>query len=93
MVRGYAEAIEWAKVGEVQVDAADKAIGRLAFFTDIIGDDKLRNHTTGVKIPAKGGGPPTDFIYQDKMYLRMRRGLTADVKTDVRLAPLPVLAQ
>lgn len=94
MVRGYAEAIEWAKAWKVQVDATDNAIRRLAFFTDIIGDEKLRQYTTGMKVPsADPGGAARDFAYADKMFLRMRRGVTADVKTDVMTSPVPVQIQ
>jgi tetratricopeptide (TPR) repeat protein len=87
MVRGYVESILWAKDWKVRVDAVDHAIARLAFFTTIIGDDKLRQYSTGIKNP-KTGAP---FSYQDGMFLRMRRGLITDVEPQILIEPLPAI--
>jgi len=84
MVAGYGTAIIWAREWRVRVDAVDHAIGRLAFFTDIIGDAKLRQYTSVLK-NTKG----EDFVYNDGMFLRMRRGMNIPVPTKVLTVPLP----
>jgi outer membrane protein assembly factor BamD (BamD/ComL family) len=89
MVAGYAEAIIWARAWKLRSDAVDKAVQRLAFFTDILGDDKLREYTSVLKDPST----QQPFQYTDKLFLRMRRGMTADVEAEVLPAPLPVLVQ
>ena len=86
MVKQYTEAIVWAKSWKVRVDAVDHAIARLAFFTEIIGDAKLRQYSAPVQEP-KGGA----FAYQDGMFMRMRRGQTTAVKPQVMVSPLPVI--
>ncbi|MFP6686514.1 MAG: hypothetical protein VB934_17470, partial [Polyangiaceae bacterium] len=85
MVAGYGEAVIWARAWQVRVDAADNAVRRLAFFTDILGDQKLREYAQNVKDPST----KQPINYQDGMFLRMRRGLTADVKTQLLPAPVP----
>ncbi|MCA9624943.1 MAG: hypothetical protein KC731_38225, partial [Myxococcales bacterium] len=87
MVRGYTEAILWAKAWKVRVDAVDRAIGRLAFFTEIIGDQKLREYSNGVQDPET----KATFNYEDGMFMRMRRGLTRDVAPEVLPEPLPAI--
>jgi hypothetical protein len=87
MVAGYVESILWAKAWKVRVDAVDRAIGRLAFYTDIIGDAKLRDFSSTLKEPAT----QQPFVYQDKMFLRMRRGMTTDAPPEVMASPLPVV--
>ena len=87
MTRGYVEAILWAKAWKVRVDAVDHAIARLAFFTTIIGDDKLRDYSQGIQNPET----KTTFTYQDGMFLRMRRGLTTEIEPQVLVEPLPAI--
>ncbi len=88
MVRGYVEAILWARAWKVQVDAVDYAIRRLAFMTPVIGDPKLKQYSDGVQDPATKSG----FSYSDGMFLRMRRGLSTRVVTNPLPSPLPVIA-
>ncbi len=87
MVRAYTEAILLAKHWKVNSSATDRAVGRLAFFTDIIGDQKLRQHTDGLQDP----GTQSPFVYQDKMFLRMRRGQGTEVTPGINPAPLPAI--
>jgi hypothetical protein len=87
MVAGYAEAILWAKSWKVRVDAVDNAIARLAFFTEIIGDAKLREYTSPLQDPAT----KSPFKYQDGMFVRMRRGMVTKVEPQVVPSPLPAL--
>jgi len=87
MVKQYAESIVWAKAWKVRVDAVDHAISRLAFFTEIIGDPKLRDYSSGVQDPASKSA----FVYQDGMFMRMRRGQATEVKPNILPSPLPVI--
>jgi tetratricopeptide (TPR) repeat protein len=91
MVAGYGASIVWGKAFKARVKEVDTAVGRLAFHTDIIGDDKLRLYTEidALKDPASGDA----FKYQDGMFLRMRRGQTADVPSNVMTVPLPANPQ
>ena len=87
MVKAYAESIVWAKAWKVRVDAVDNAIARLAFFTEIIGDDKLRQYSQGVQDPETKSA----FNYQNGQFMRMRRGRTTKVPVEVLPSPLPVI--
>ncbi|MBW2458641.1 MAG: hypothetical protein JRI68_29355, partial [Deltaproteobacteria bacterium] len=89
MVAGYAEAVVWAKAWKVHVVAVDNAVAKLAFYTDIIGDAKLRDYTSNVQDIAT----KQPFVYQDKMFLRMRRGMITEEPPKVLIAPLPVVPQ
>jgi hypothetical protein len=89
MVKFYAEAIAWAKAYKVRNSAVDFAIQRLAFFTDIIGDAKLREWTQGIVDPETN----KPFEYQDGLFLRTRPGMTPPLTPDGLPAPLPVVLQ
>ncbi|MBI4705492.1 MAG: tetratricopeptide repeat protein [Deltaproteobacteria bacterium] len=89
MLRGYVEAILWAKATKVRIDAVDQTIRRLAFFTDIIGDEKLRAYTEQLADPST----KQPFQYQDGMFLCMRRGQIVTAEPKVLLDPLPVVVQ
>ncbi|MCC6521086.1 MAG: hypothetical protein IT373_00350 [Polyangiaceae bacterium] len=90
----YAEGIVWARQLKVHVDAVDHAVRRLAFFTDIVGDAKLRQYLSGLKaLPEKEGDQPQPVPYEDGMYMRMRRGMTAQVEGKVLPDPLPAPVQ
>ncbi len=89
MVAGYAEAILWARAWKVKVAAADQAIRRLAFFTKILGDAKLREYSSSLIDPST----KENFSYTDGYFLRMRRGMIKDDKPQVLPAPLPVMVQ
>jgi hypothetical protein len=93
MVAGYTGAIVWAQLFRSRVKEVDMAIGRLAFHTDIIGDDKLRGYTALVKDPNRDSENPPPFEYADGMFLRMRRGQTAPLPTNVMTVPLPANPQ
>jgi hypothetical protein len=69
-------------------DAVDHAIRRLAFFTDILGNAKIREFSQGVLDPET----KAPFVYQDNYFLRSRPGLTAPLSPNGLPAPLPVTA-
>ncbi|MBW2526905.1 MAG: tetratricopeptide repeat protein, partial [Deltaproteobacteria bacterium] len=87
MVAGYAESVLWSTAWKVNVDAVDDAIQRLAFFTDIIGDEKLKSYSSHLKNPST----KQPFQYTPGAFLRMRRGLTQQAEPQVMPAPLPVI--
>jgi hypothetical protein len=87
MVKFYVEAVVWGRAWKVRNPAVDFAIQRLAFFTDILGDAKLREWSQGIVDPE--GKKP--FEYRDGIFLRSRPGLTPPLTPDGLPAPLPVL--
>jgi hypothetical protein len=87
MVKFYAEAVVWAKAWKVRTPAVDLAIQRLAFFTDILGDAKMRDWTQGVLDPET----KSPFEYRDGVFLRTRPGMQPWLEPDGLPAPLPVL--
>ncbi len=87
MVKFYVEAVVWAKTWKVRNQAVDYAIQKLAFYTDILGDPKLREFSQGVLDPD--GQKP--FEYKDGMFLRTRPGMTPPLQPNGVASPLPVL--
>ncbi len=86
MVRFYVESLIWAKAYKVRTAEVDLAIRRLAFFTDVIGNAKLKDYSQGLADPIS----KTPFVYSDNIFLRTRPGLTADPAPNGMPAPLPV---
>jgi outer membrane protein assembly factor BamD (BamD/ComL family)/predicted transcriptional regulator len=86
MVKFYAESVVWARGYKVRTPAVDHAIRRLAFFTDILGNQKMRDYTQGIVDPST----KQPFVYQDNAFLRSRPGLTAPLAADGLPTPLPV---
>jgi len=87
MVKFYVEAVVWAKTWKVRNQAVDYAIQKLAFYTDILGDAKLREFSQGLLDPD--GQKP--FEYKDGMFLRSRPGMTPPLQADGVASPLPVV--
>lgn len=83
MVDRYGKAIMVARRYNVSNPAVTRAIRRLAFFTDVIGEAKMKQYTAGIK----------DLNYTEGMFLRMRPGQTAAPAPKGTPAPLPVLVQ
>jgi hypothetical protein len=83
MVDRYSNAVVLARRYNVSNPAIVRAIQRLAFFTDVIGEAKLKTYTSGVK----------DLNYADGMFLRIRPGLVEAPKPEGMPAPLPVMVQ
>jgi hypothetical protein len=65
MVDRYGRAITMARRYNVSNPAIVRAIQRLAFFTDVIGEAKLSNYTQGI----------SELNYTPGMFLRIRPGL------------------
>jgi hypothetical protein len=87
MIKFYTEAVVYGRAFKVRNAAVDTAIQRLAFFTNILGDQKLRGYSQGVIDPETKG----PFQYSDGIFLRTRPGMAPPLKSDDLPAPLPVV--
>ena len=85
MVKFYVEAVIFAKAWKIRNPAVDFAIQRLAFFTDLVGDAKMRTYTQGIEDPEK-----KPFQYSDGIFLRTRPGASPPLSVDGLPAPIPV---
>ena len=83
LVDRYGNAVMLARRYNISNPAITRAIRRLAFVTDIVGDAKMRAYAASVK----------DLQYTDGMFQRMRPGLVTVPKADGMPRPLPVLVQ
>lgn len=86
MVRHYATAVAMARKYSVKNDYVTRAIGRLAYFTDIIGDAKMKGYVEGTADPVNAGSKLT---YRDGQYMQTRPGLSAVPKPNGSAVPLP----
>lgn len=87
MVKFYVEAVVWARAWKVRNPAVDYAIHKLAFYTDILGDQKMREFSQGILDPET----KKPFEYRDGLFLRTRPGMTPPLTPDGMPAPLPVV--
>ena len=85
MVRRYATAVALARKYNVRNDEVSHAIARLAYFTDIIGNDKMRGYVSRAK---DANGSP--LSYTNDMSLHSRPGLHRDPRPQRRGPPVPV---
>jgi hypothetical protein len=86
MIKFYTEAVVWGRAFKVRNPAVDTAIQRLAFYTNILGDTKLRDNSQGVVDPET----KSPFSYTDGVFLRTRPGMAPPLKNDDLPSPLPV---
>jgi len=83
MVDRYANALTLARRYNVSNPAIVRAIQRLAFFTEVIGEAKLTQYAATVK----------DLNYTEGMFLRIRPGLVGEPEVSGIAAPLPAAIQ
>ena len=83
MVQRYAASVLMARRYVVSNGEVVRAIRRLAFITDVIGEAKMVQHTSGVK----------ELDYEEGMFKRMRPGQMSTPKADGMPAPLPPKAK
>ncbi|MGC4092089.1 MAG: hypothetical protein QM756_30250 [Polyangiaceae bacterium] len=83
MIDRYGKSIMVARRYSVSNPAVTRAIRRLAFFTDVVGEAKMKQYTAGVK----------DLNYTDGMFLRMRPGQVVSPQPVGSPPPLPVSVQ
>ncbi|MBX3259990.1 MAG: tetratricopeptide repeat protein [Labilithrix sp.] len=87
MVRRYATSVSYARKYNVKNAAITKAIGRLAYYTDIIGDAKMQQFVTNAPDPTTKGA--TKLTYAPNQYVQTRPGLTALPPAQGNSNPLP----
>ncbi len=87
MVRHYASAFAFAKKANVRNTQVEKAVRRLAYFTDIIGDAKLKVYVEGTIDPTD---PTKKLEYRDGLYLQSRPGQSALPANNGNATSLPV---
>lgn len=83
MVDRYGNAIMLSRRYNVSNPGIIHALRRLAFFTDVIGEAKMKQFTSKVK----------DLNYTEGMFLKMRPGQVTRPDPDGMPRPLPVLSQ
>lgn len=83
MVDRYGNTVVLARRYNVSSVAVTRAIRRLAFFTDIIGEAKMKQHSSNVK----------DLNYVEGMFPRMRPGQVTSPSPQGMPEPLPVYVQ
>jgi tetratricopeptide (TPR) repeat protein len=87
MVRRYATSVAYARKFNVKNPAITKAIGRLAYYTDIIGDAKMQQYVTNSPDPTTKGA--SKLSYSSNQYVQTRPGLTALPVAQGDSKPLP----
>ncbi|HKO54181.1 MAG TPA: hypothetical protein VJV79_41015 [Polyangiaceae bacterium] len=83
MIDRYGNAVVLAKRYSVSNPEVTRAIRRLAFFTDVIGEAKMQQYTSTIK----------DLNYSAGMFPRMRPGQAAAAPPQGLAAPLPAFVQ
>lgn len=89
MIKFYVQAVVYARAWNIRTPEVDRAIQRLAFFTDILSDAKMRELTQGVIDPES----KQPFVYEDGYFLRTRPGMAPLLTPDALPIPLPVGSQ
>jgi len=89
MVRRYASAVALARQYNVRNPAVTHAIERLAYFTDILGDAKMREYVTKTKDP-NDPSKTRNLDYKDGQYVQSRPGITSVPPASGAASPLPV---
>jgi hypothetical protein len=83
MIDRYGNAVVLAKRYNVANPQVIRSIRRLAFFTDVIGEAKMKQFTAGVK----------ELSYTEGMFPRMRPGISSAPPPNGNPAPLPAFVQ
>ncbi|MBK8215846.1 MAG: tetratricopeptide repeat protein [Myxococcales bacterium] len=86
MVRRYATAVALARKFNVRNAAIQRAVARLAFFTEIIGEAKMRQYVTNTTDPTD---KTKKLSYTDGQYVQTRSGQTAVPPPSGATSPLP----
>lgn len=86
MVRRYAVAIAEARKYNVRNTWVARAINKLAYYTDIVGDEKMKEYVTSTTDPITKSG---NMTYTDQQYVQTRPGLTAVPAPDANAEPSP----
>ncbi len=89
MVRYFSMSVAYARKFNIRNAFVARAINRLAYYTDIIGDAKMREYVTATVDPTDPG-KQAHLSYTDGMYVQQRPGLTAVPVADANEEPVPV---
>jgi tetratricopeptide (TPR) repeat protein len=87
MVRRYATSVAYSRKFNVKNAAVTRAVGRLAYYTDIIGDAKMAQYVGNTPDPTNKGA--SKLTYTTNMYVQTRPGLTALPAAQGGASPLP----
>jgi hypothetical protein len=87
MVRRYATALRLAQQYNVRNPYVARAGARLAYYTDIIGDAKMKEYVTKTKDPVNTS---SNLDYKDGQYVQRRSGIAAVPPASGAVTPLPV---
>jgi tetratricopeptide repeat protein len=80
MVQRYVQAVAIARRYRVRSAAVSRALSRLAFFTDVLGDAKMRQYSTGIE----------GFTYEDGTFQKTRPGMVVEPQVPPLPGPAPV---
>jgi tetratricopeptide (TPR) repeat protein len=86
MVRRYATSVAYATKFNVKSPQITRAIGRLAYYTDILGDAKLQKYVTNAPDPVNKGSM---LAYAPNQFVQTRPGLTVLPAARGDSKPLP----
>lgn len=86
MVFKYTLAVVLGRNFNIRSPAIKKALQRLAFFTDLLGDPKMQEYTGPVEQNAE-----LKFKYENGMFQKTRPGMVVEPEVSVAPPPLPVL--
>lgn len=87
MVGKYVTAAITARKNNVKDQTVQSAIGRLAFFTDYLGDDKMKPYVENTPDPADPSGGK--LVYSNGEFLQWRSGVVSAPPPSGQPAPLP----
>lgn len=88
MVYKYTLAVVLARNFNIRSPAVKKALQRLAFFTDLLGDPKMQEYTAAVEKDEA-----LKFKYENGMFQRTRPGMVVEPEVSVTPPPLPALVK
>jgi hypothetical protein len=86
MVGRYVTAALIARKYNVKDAAVQNAVGRLAFFSDYLGDDKMKAYVQNTPDPLN---PSSNLVYVNGEFLQWRSGVVATPPASGAPAPLP----
>ncbi len=87
MVRYYAQAVALSRAYNVRNPGVARAVARLAYFTDLIGDPKMATYVSSTNDPTHQG---SKLSYTNQMYVQTRPGLPETLPENGSALPLPV---
>lgn len=89
MIRYYAQSAAAQKAFNIRDQWTARAIARLAYFTDIVGDPKMATYVNQTSDPTDPSHS-RKLTYTNGMYPQMRSGLPLSLPTNGTAGPLPV---